>query len=229
MLLFKPEHVPMILDGRKTQTRRLWKRRRAVPGSTHQASTKMFDPWAVFAKLNVIKVYQERLGSISYRDARAEGYEDCGEYITVFANINGLSPHDARVRDKVVWVVEFRLATISTGHGKRTQKQRVHDYRANDYPDNWAEIARDVKQRAGNRCVRCGAANDPAAGYMLTVAHLIPDKSNVEDWNLVALCQRCHLHLQHKIDFEQPYMFEHSAWLQWRWEAYLEWRTKLSA
>lgn len=113
---------------------------------------------------------------------------------------------------------------MSTGKGKRTQRERVADYRSNEYPENWDEIATEVKEAANWKCERCGHRHEPEAGYTLTVAHMIPDKSLVERWNLAALCQRCHLHCQHKIDFEQPYMFEHSEWLEWRWQAFLKWR-----
>ena len=113
---------------------------------------------------------------------------------------------------------------MSTGTGKRTQRQRGAAFKDQDYPPYWDEIAAYIKDKADWKCERCGHPHDPAAGYTLTVAHMIPDKSLVEEWNLAALCQRCHLHCQHKIDFEQPYMFEHSAWVAWRWEAFIEWR-----
>ena len=41
MLLFKPEHVEPIRTGRKTVTRRVWKRRRARVGSIHQCYTRI--------------------------------------------------------------------------------------------------------------------------------------------------------------------------------------------
>ncbi len=70
MILFKPQHVEPILRGRKTQTRRGWKRRRAVPGSIHDARTAMFgEP---FARLRIRRVWQERLGDISAADVLAE-------------------------------------------------------------------------------------------------------------------------------------------------------------
>lgn len=80
------------------------------------------------------------------------------------------------------------------------------------YPPNWKEIAAAVKAEAGGRCVRCVHAHDPAAGYTLTVHHLDGDKSNGRWWNLAALCQRCHLHIQGKVVMERVWMFEHSAW-----------------
>lgn len=80
------------------------------------------------------------------------------------------------------------------------------------YPENWLEIADRVKRDAGNRCERCGRYNDHDAGYTLTVHHLDCDKSNCQRWNLAALCQRCHLKIQGKVNIFQTYMFEHSPW-----------------
>jgi len=68
----------------------------------------------------------------------------------------------------------------------------------NVYPDNWDEIAARVKERAGQKCERCRHPNDQKHGYLLTVHHLNGNKANCADWNLVALCQRCHLRFQNK-------------------------------
>lgn len=92
------------------------------------------------------------------------------------------------------------------------------------HPDWKAISLRIRKERAGDRCEWCGRANgsmwmrspirgkewEPAAegheadelaaiGYrftriVLTVAHLDRDKTNNDEANLAALCQRCHLH-----------------------------------
>ena len=83
-----------------------------------------------------------------------------------------------------------------------------------EYPDNWNEISKAVKEAAGNRCIRCEHIHDVEAGYMLTVHHVDLNKSNCEWWNLAALCQRCHLHIQGKLIIERPYMFEHSEWFK---------------
>lgn len=82
------------------------------------------------------------------------------------------------------------------------------------YPDNWPEIARAVKDAAGWRCVRCQHEHSPSDGYCLTVHHLDMDKANCVWWNLVALCQRCHLHIQAKVIMERPWMFEHTEWFK---------------
>lgn len=83
-----------------------------------------------------------------------------------------------------------------------------------EYPFNWGEIAFKVKEAAGWRCVNCGHPHDVAAGYMLTVHHIDEDTFNNEPWNLVALCQRCHLHYQHHQDRRQLSFEPRPKWLQ---------------
>lgn len=95
----------------------------------------------------------------------------------------------------------------------RSQKQRTHGM-IGDYPSDWLDIARRIKDAAGWCCVRCGHPNDYESGHVLTVHHLDMDKSNCADWNLAALCQRCHLHIQARVDFQQQYMLPHSDWMK---------------
>ena len=92
-----------------------------------------------------------------------------------------------------------------------------------NYPPNWKAIAYAVKEKAGWKCERCGHAHDPKTGYSLTVHHLDGNKSNCEPWNLAALCQRCHLHIQGKVVMAQYYMFEHSPWMKPHVEGYYAW------
>lgn len=83
-----------------------------------------------------------------------------------------------------------------------------------EYPPNWKEIAQAVKDAADWKCVRCGHRHDPENGYTLTVHHLDIDPSNCAWWNIPALCQRCHLHIQSKVVMERWYMFPHSEWFK---------------
>lgn len=83
-----------------------------------------------------------------------------------------------------------------------------------NYPDNWLEIAQQVKQAAGWCCVRCGHIHDPRAGYTLTVHHLDMNSSNNVWWNLLPLCQRCHLHIQAKVILERAWLLDHSEWFK---------------
>jgi hypothetical protein len=80
------------------------------------------------------------------------------------------------------------------------------------YPKGWASIAAQIKAAAGWKCIRCGHKNE--FGHVLTVHHLDMDPANCAWWNLVALCQQCHLHIQAKVILDRPYMFDHSDWFK---------------
>lgn len=92
----------------------------------------------------------------------------------------------------------------------RTEECRPLD----GYPFLWNEIALQVKINAGWRCVRCGHDHHRESGHVLTVHHLDGDKANCRWWNLAALCQRCHLHIQGTVRMDQGFMFEHSEWFK---------------
>lgn len=113
MLLFKPEHVPLILGGTKTQTRRLGKRRWNI-GAIHKAKTQMLSK-EYFALLEILDVYQERLFDISDKDAIEEGYQGRIDYLRAFARINKLKVSLSNfewAKNILVWVVKFRVADV---------------------------------------------------------------------------------------------------------------------
>ena len=91
------------------------------------------------------------------------------------------------------------------------------------YPDNWQEIAWAVKCREGWQCERCGAEHGSIPN-VLTVHHLDNDKSNCANWNLAALCQRCHLHVQALLSLDvavsQLPLFIDESWLTWHLREY---------
>ena len=114
MLLFKPEHIAPILDGRKTQTRRLWPHGKRVNiSSEQQARTKMLDAASCFAILGIDRVWQEQLVKISEDDAQAEGYPGAIEYLHAFAKINHIKDFAPDGSDPLleitVWAVKFHL------------------------------------------------------------------------------------------------------------------------
>jgi hypothetical protein len=49
---------------------------------------------------------------------------------------------------------------------------------------------------------------------ILTVHHLDGDKANCRWWNLAALCQRCHLQIQGKVQMARVWPWEHSEWFK---------------
>ena len=98
------------------------------------------------------------------------------------------------------------------------------------YPADWPAIARAVKEAAQWRCIRCHhpdprdyrprgrhpcdvhCCHAPGKQRILTVHHLDGDKANVRWWNLLALCQACHLTVQARVLPTRPYLFPHSVW-----------------
>lgn len=88
-----------------------------------------------------------------------------------------------------------------------------------------------VRKAAGDRCIRCGHAKGdrpeqrvpcdehcthPCDGKLriLTVHHLTGEKSDNRWWNLLALCQSCHLTIQGRVIPERPWLWQHSAWFR---------------
>lgn len=78
----------------------------------------------------------------------------------------------------------------------------------NNYPADWKLIARRIKCQAKWRCERCHEPHDFAINNVLTVHHLDGDKTNSADWNLAALCQRCHLRIQARVNMDQMFSSE---------------------
>lgn len=97
-----------------------------------------------------------------------------------------------------------------------------------EYPPDWLEIAERIKAAAGWRCERCKHPNDYESGHVLTVHHLDGDKANCADWNLAALCQRCHLAIQARVKMDQLFFSEIltvSEWFKPHLEGFLESQT----
>lgn len=93
-----------------------------------------------------------------------------------------------------------------------------------EYPPEWPAVAWLIKVMAGWRCERCGVPHGKAAlGECLTVHHLDGVKSNLESWNLAALCQRCHLQVQAKVQWYRLWPWPHSDWMVPHIQQFNEW------
>lgn len=67
--------------------------------------------------------------------------------------------------------------------------------------------------------------DEPEARWrILTVHHLDGDKANCRWWNLVALCQRCHLQVQGRVVMDRTWPHEHSEWFRPYVAGYYAWR-----
>ena len=58
---------------------------------------------------------------------------------------------------------------------------------------------------------------------ILTVHHLTGVKADLRWWNLVALCQRCHLTVQGRVRMERVYPWPHSDWFRPYVAGYYAW------
>lgn len=100
-----------------------------------------------------------------------------------------------------------------------------------EYIEDRKALHDQVRAAAGDRCIRCfhpkgdrpGAfmpcderCTHPRDGKMriLTVHHLTGDKGDNRWWNLLALCQSCHLTIQGRVIPERVWLFEHSLWFR---------------
>lgn len=80
------------------------------------------------------------------------------------------------------------------------------------YPPHWPAVARDVKDAAGWTCARCSHRHEPESGHTLTVHHFNGRASDLRRWNLMPLCQRCHLSVQGRVNVPQAMLFAPSPW-----------------
>lgn len=110
-MLFKPEHKQMILEGKKTATRRVWKKPRVKVGGIYKCKTKMLSK-DYFAKIKVLRLYKQKLYAMKNKDAIKEGYSNLKEFEKVWIKING--NWNSRVTGNwngnlIVDVIEFEL------------------------------------------------------------------------------------------------------------------------
>ena len=102
MVLFKKELLALVLQGRKTQTRRLHKHR-LRPGRVYQLRDNYYGKPQGFIKVK--RRFEQRLGDMTEEDAKAEGVKDLADFQVLWKSINGsYSP------DQVVTIYEFELA-----------------------------------------------------------------------------------------------------------------------
>lgn len=113
---------------------------------------------------------------------------ECGEVATFFHNEAGEELPDP-VCDECWYFAQEKEAELFGG---------IAVPQINSYPADWPDIADQIKEEAEWCCEHCGETHNPATGHTLTVHHLDGNKANCSRDNLVALCQRCHLHIQAK-------------------------------
>lgn len=82
------------------------------------------------------------------------------------------------------------------------------------YDDGVSVREFEAEATAGEHFQRPGGNRVVARWRIATVHHLDGNKANCAWWNLLPLCQRCHLTIQGKVNPHQPFMLEHSEWFK---------------
>jgi hypothetical protein len=86
MILFKRHLIALILQKRKTQTRRLHKRKWQV-GRTYAVTDRWFGKPQ--GHIRIKRLFQQRLGDVSEDEAKAEGYESLADFQEDWKSIIG--------------------------------------------------------------------------------------------------------------------------------------------
>ena len=101
MLLFRPHHIPMIRDGRKTESRRMWEKARVSEGSYQQVKKLIFTK-EHFGYIQIRKLYRQHLLDITEESAQREGGYMRAEYLRAFHEI-----YPGVGENPELWVLEF--------------------------------------------------------------------------------------------------------------------------
>jgi len=108
MMKFAAKHVERIMDGRKIETRRDWPTVKFKVGSIQSATVERGEgkekKAEEFAKLEILKIDEERLSTLTRAAARAEGYDSVAEFVTSWRKRVGIWDPSL-----VVKVIRFRV------------------------------------------------------------------------------------------------------------------------
>lgn len=91
-LLFKDRHIPMIREGEKTATRRIWDENYGRPtvGSVQMAVTEMFTPEEECdCFIRITDVYDEPLNEMEAEDFDKEGGYTRDEFVEIWEDLYG--------------------------------------------------------------------------------------------------------------------------------------------
>lgn len=92
------------------------------------------------------------------------------------------------------FIYRWEDGTWESAHGVAVQYYKHdEDNVRNGYPEEWNNPFEILRHMRDNAC-----DGDKITYIVLTVAHIDHDKTNNDDANLVALCQRCHLNHDRK-------------------------------
>jgi len=106
MALFKKHNLQKILEGAKTQTRRVHKHTWQV-GKVYALRDRWFSKAEAY--IIITRKFRQKLGEITSEDVKKEGYNSLEEFRREWEQLHGKwNP------EQIVWVYEFKLASPKT-------------------------------------------------------------------------------------------------------------------
>jgi hypothetical protein len=115
MPIFKPKHLNLILQGTKTQTRRISRYRLKI-GKAYAVRSKMLEP--AQARIVIIRAWRQQLRDLTPEEVRKEGFNSFTEFRKAWTDIYGSwNP------DQIVTAYEFRLLTQKQKHRPRRNRR----------------------------------------------------------------------------------------------------------
>jgi len=114
MPIFKRKHLNLILQGKKTQTRRISRYRLKI-GKAYAIRSKMLEP--AQARIVITRAWRQQLRDLTPEDVRKEGFNSFTEFRQAWIQIYGTwNP------DQIVTAYEFRLLTQKQKHRSRRNR-----------------------------------------------------------------------------------------------------------
>ncbi|MBD3205880.1 ASCH domain-containing protein [Candidatus Bathyarchaeota archaeon] len=99
-LLFRKKHLEKILEGEKTQTRRI-RKPRVKTGSMYRLRRGYYP---IPELIEIEEIFQQKLGEITPEEVLKEGFNSFEEFVKEWESI-----YDEWEPEKKIWVIEFRL------------------------------------------------------------------------------------------------------------------------
>jgi len=116
MPIFKPKHLNLILQGKKTQTRRISRYRLKI-GKAYAVRSKMLEP--AQARIVITRAWRQQLRDLTPEDVRKEGFNSFTEFRQAWIEIYGTwNP------DQIVAAYEFCVLTQKQKHCLRRNRKQ---------------------------------------------------------------------------------------------------------
>ena len=117
MPIFKRKHLDLILQGKKTQTRRISRYRLKI-GKAYAVRSKMLEP--AEARIVITRAWRQQLRDLTSEDVHKEGFNSLTEFRQAWIEIYGEFN-----LDRIVTAYEFRLHTKTETPPKKKQKTGI--------------------------------------------------------------------------------------------------------